>query len=108
MYYFYILFGLLLSSIYSYFVLPINSGDAPNISITLYPLMYKGMIIIPINNNIALHIHHWMVYSFILYFYSNLTNYIYCNEIVYYFLLGLIFQGIMYDDYLNVITNNPY
>ena len=101
-------FGFLLSYIYSYLVLPRNSGEEPNISITLYPIMYRGMIIIPINNTRALHLHHWIIYSFLSSFALNLTKYLYINEIIYYFLLGLIFQGVMYDDSLNILTRNPY
>lgn len=44
-----IITGLLLSIIYSYLFLPKKEKEPPTISPTLYPIMFKGMIMLPIS-----------------------------------------------------------
>ena len=29
---------------------------------TVWPFLYKGMLIVPLNDSYAIHVHHWMVY----------------------------------------------
>jgi hypothetical protein len=62
------------------------------------------MIIIPINNEKALHIHHWLIYSIILL--SGL--FLKIPEVITGFSLGLVFQGLLYDDCFDFLCENPY
>lgn len=96
--------GIGLSIIYSYFILPKKSGSNPSIKITLYPILYNGMVIIPFNHDKAIHLHHWIIYLFICIssFFINIPI------IIIGFSAGLFIQGITYNDSLNIICNNPY
>ena len=97
-------YGLLLSLIFIYFILPKKSGYYPNIKINFKPLMFNSMIIIPINRNYALHIHHWFIYFFVLF----ASFFIYIPKLITGFSLGLFLQGISYSDSFNFLCKNPY
>ena len=100
----FIFIGLFVSSVYSFWILPDNEGSEPVINPTIYPLLYKGMIIIPYNEINAIHLHHWVVYLFIC-----VTSFFYyIPEIITGFSFGLFIQGIRYNDSLNFICSNPY
>ena len=90
----YIIFGLILSYIYSKLFLPQNPGEYPKFTPTIYPILYKGMFIIPIKQNLAVHIHHWMIFLFI----SILCCYIKLPELIFGVSLGLMIQGLNYLD----------
>ena len=60
------IYGIIIGILYSIFILPNTSKEKPKINITIYPFLHNGMIIIPIDKNIALHIHHWIIYLLIL------------------------------------------
>ena len=95
----------MLSIIFSYLFLPVKCGDNPSIKITKYPILYNSMIIIPINSEKALHIHHWLIYSIIILL-SGLFFKI--PDIITSFSLGLVFQGLLYDDCFDFLCENPY
>ena len=57
--------GGLISFLYSVVILPKQEGNYPKIQPTIYPIMYKGMIMIPYNKNKAIHLHHWIFYLLI-------------------------------------------
>ena len=97
-------FGLFVSCVYSILVLPNNEGSEPKINPTVYPLIYKGMIIIPYNKLNAIHLHHWILYFFI----CMCSVFINVPNIVSGFSLGLFIQGIRYKDCLTIICENPY
>lgn len=99
-----IIIGLLISSVYSYFILPKNEGEEPSIKLTVYPIFYKGMIIIPYSKANAIHLHHWILYMFVCA--SSIFTKI--NEIILGFSLGLLIQGIQYKDSFHIICKNPY
>ena len=100
-----IVFGLILSGLYSKIFLPKNEGEYPNfIRFTFYPFVYKGMIIIPYNKKKALHIHHWISCLTILI----LKLIINISDFFTGFLLGLFLQGISYSDRFKFIRANPY
>ena len=80
-----ILFGLILAFIYSKMILPKKEGMPTNLNLTLCPVIYKGMIIIKINKNKAIHIHHWFIYLLILIINNFLKNKL--PNIFYWFLL---------------------
>jgi hypothetical protein len=94
--------GLIVSIIYSYYCLPKNEGGEPSISITLYPILYKGMIYIPVGFDKYLHIHHWLCYLGLLGFYSYLPSYI--NG----FFIGMCVHGLTYNDSLVFLEMSPY
>ena len=100
----YTIIGIILGYIYQKIVLPKKTKTNPKINITFYPILYNGMIIIPYNNNSAIHIHHWLIYSFIMFIsiYANLS------DIINGFSFILIIQGLYYDDCFEFITSNPY
>ena len=96
--------GLFFSFIYSIYVLPKNEGVEPSINPTVYPILYKGMIIIPYNKENAIHLHHWVIYFII----CILSIFIYIPNLIIGFSLGLFLQGITYNDSLHFICKNPY
>ena len=100
----YFLVGFIIAGVYIIIVYPINSGECPKIETTIYPIFYKGMIIIPYNNTKAIHIHHWLVFLFIFIF-----NLIFQHiQIISGFCIVLVIQGLSYNDRFNFICNNPY
>tara|TARA_Y100000389_G_scaffold138033_1_gene135723 strand:+ start:7558 stop:7920 length:363 start_codon:yes stop_codon:yes gene_type:complete len=97
-------FGLFLSSIYSYLILPNNEGNMPKINPTLYPFLYDGMVIIPYDKKNAIHLHHWILYFSI----CMVSIFVYIPNILVGFSLGLFIQGIQYKDSFTFICDNPY
>ena len=100
----YFLFGLLTAFVYTYLILPKNCGTDPSIKMTIYPFFYNGMIIIPIDENNALHIHHWLIFSIIC-FSSIIFN---IPTLLLGISLGLSIQGLFYNDCFDFICDNPY
>ena len=98
----YHLFGLIIAVIYSYLILPRQSGGIPKYKYTLYPIFNKSRIIIPISKKKAFHIHHWIICLNILIFKKNI------NPIIFGFLFGLFIQGLFYTDAFVIIKQNPY
>ena len=98
------LLGIILGLIYIYLVYPKDNGDSPYIKSTLYPIFYKGMIIIPYNNTNAIHIQHWIISLLILIIFILYKQ----IHIVIGFFLVLCIQGLTYNDRFNFICNNPY
>ena len=98
----YILLGLILSVIYSILVLPLKTGQSPYINFTVYPLIFKGMIYIPISSKKCIHVHHWIIFLGVLFFYN------FISHILSGFSLGLCLQGLLYNDAFVFIVDNPY
>lgn len=98
----YQLFGLIIAFIYSYLILPRKSGGMPKYKYTLYPIINKTRIIIPISKRKAVHIHHWIICLNILIFKKNI------HPIIFGFLFGLIIQGLSYNDAFVLLIKNPY
>ncbi len=96
--------GLFISYIYSLLILPHNEGSEPTINPTIYPLLYKGMIIIPYNKENAIHLHHWVICLF----FCILSIFYQIPQIFTGFSLGLFIQGLLYKDSFNFICSNPY
>ena len=96
-------YGLICSYIYSKYVLPKKEGSKPKINLTIYPLIYHGMIIIPYKLK-AYHIHHWVIYLSIILssFYIPLPRFILG------FSFGLCIQGLLYKDAFKIQCKNPY
>lgn len=99
-----LIYGIIISILYSYIILPGKIGDNPKINITIYPIIKNGMLIIPFNKRNALHIHHWVIF-FIL---CILSNFIIIPKIIQGFAIGLFVQGVLYKDSFNFIVKNPY
>lgn len=100
--------GFFLSVIYSLILLPRRSGNPPKLNITLFPIFFNSMIIIPISKTKAIHLHHWILLSILVLFLNkyflnkNLLN------ILIGFFLGLVIQGLTYNDAYDLIVKNPY
>jgi len=98
------LLGLTISLIYCKTCLKQEENTIPKIKLTIYPMLYNGMIIIPYNRTSAIHCHHYIPYSFLfigLYYYDTLP-------LIQGFCLGMTFQGLLYDDCFEFRCNNPY
>lgn len=96
--------GIGLGLLYIYGVLPCRAGGKPRLDFSLYPVLHKGMIIIPISEGQALHVHHWMFYSIFLLF-----THEYLNDLVRAYVLTLIFHGLFcYSDSLQFMEDNPW
>ena len=99
-----LILGIIISIIYIIFFLPKKSGLEPYINPTIYPIMYKGMLVIPYSSKKAIHIHHWVIYLFI----CILNIFKKVPEIILGISTGLFIHGIQYKDSFKFITNNPY
>jgi len=99
-----VLLGFIVSIIYSVCLLPKKEGKEPYICPTFYPIIHKGMIIIPYSSEKALHIHHWII--FLLVCISSI--YLPIPKFIYGFSFGLCIQGLLYSDWYQIICNNPY
>ena len=76
--------------------------ESPNICVTLFPIMHNGMIIIPISETSAIHIHHWIFDSFIILLFNGLLD----SEVIW-FMIGMIMQGLSYKDRFHIIEKKP-
>ena len=93
--------GFLLALVYSYFIFPKKVGQPPRISPTIYPILYKGMIILPFFNK-AIHLHHWILGLIAcIYFYKK-------NMFIFSFSLVILIQGLSYSDFYIIVRDNPY
>ena len=99
------IYGIIISILYSIIVLPAKEGISPLINPTIYPLLYNGMIIVPLSCIKAIHIHHWLICLVCLIYLINYNKY---NNILKGFLCGLMIQGLTYQDKFNFICTNPY
>lgn len=96
--------GVSLALVYITAVLPVRTGETPAIKPTFYPVMFQGMIVVPVTRNTAVHVHHWVIYSALLLF---------CREILgplgFGFCLTLAVQGfVTYQDRLQFMQKNPW
>jgi nucleoside recognition membrane protein YjiH len=96
--------GLCIACVYSMAIFPSIIGSEPAINPTLYPLMYKGMIIIPYSSRYAIHFHHWVLYLMV----CGISVLRYVPEVFTGFSLGLVIQGLTYKDRCNFLCTNPY
>jgi len=96
--------GIFISYVYSSLVLSDEEGSEPKINPTIYPILYKGMVIIPYNRDHAIHLHHWVLFLLI----CTLSIFIYIPKIFIGFSLGLFIQGTIYRDRFTFICKNPY
>jgi hypothetical protein len=76
-----LIIGSLAAIIYSYLFLPKHEGGtAGSDSFTIYPLIYKDNIKIPVSSKKMLHIHHWLIYLILT---CVRKNFIYCVLVIY-------------------------
>ena len=99
-----VIFGIILAYLYSIIGLPVSSGIYPKINPTIKPFINKGSVIIPYSKKKAIHIHHWVIYLCIIIF----SLFIPIPKILIGFSLGLILQGLTYNDRFDFICENPY
>jgi hypothetical protein len=93
--------GIIASAAYSMLLLPDCVNEAPKLQPTIYPILSRGMIILPVDRTKALHLHHWLLFTCLL-------TTVDLPEVVAGFSYGLVMQGIEYSDYLQIHTTNPY
>jgi membrane protein CcdC involved in cytochrome C biogenesis len=91
--------GVLIAYLYTTLVMR-GSGEPPRIGPTLYPVLYNGMVIIPVSANTAVHIHHWMLLLPL----TAQSEF----QVARGFALGMVYQGLLYKDRFNIVENNPY
>jgi len=96
--------GVVLALTYVRTVLPDQAGEAPAIQPTVYPIMFKGMLIVPVTRSTAVHVHHWMVYTALLVFCSGILGPLGSG-----FALTLAIHGFTkYSDRLQLTEKNPW
>lgn len=96
--------GLIVASVYCMLVYR-KAKEPPNFQLSQYPILYRGMIMIPIDNK-AIHIHHWLFFVFV-------TAWLLRSNVPYRtywigFAMGLIVQGLLYSDCFEFIIDNPW
>jgi len=96
------LLGTCTAIIYCAVVLPSKHGDNPAISLNIEPFLFKGMIIFPISEDTAIHLHHWIIYGCLLAFYNWIPIFLWA------FFLTLTIQGIFYEDAFIIFVKNPW
>ena len=98
------IFGLGLAYYYSKYYLANTSKTEgiPKLDFTYHPIIYKGMIIIPFSNQKAIHLHHWIIYLFLIFILS------YLYEIIIGICIGLTIQELFSKDRFEFIVKNPY
>lgn len=99
-----LIFGFIIGCLYSIIIFPQKEKEPTLINFTFYPIIYNGMIILPINNNISFHLHHWIISLLIIVYLSQIKNY----GFIFGFFLFLLFQGLTYNDFNEIIVKNPY
>ena len=64
---FQVVLGVMIGCGYAKWGLGADAGTTPRIRPTAWPVMYRGMIMIPLGRTArALHLHHWLVYAVLL------------------------------------------
>ena len=93
------LIGCLLGIIHTC-LLPRKSTAPPIIQISCYPVLYKSMCIIPLNTQLALHVHHWLPYTVLALFGTSPLWVTYC--------WFMAVQGLCYTDRFKFVVTNPW
>lgn len=87
--------------LYSHVAMPREPGHPPALQPTLWPFLFRGMILVDLQST-CMHIHHWMVYLYILLLLPNPWN----------FLGGwsgyMYIQGLLYPDAFHILQANPW
>lgn len=83
-------------------LLPTRSHQEPRIRVSVAPVIYNSMIIIPVSKSKAIHLHHWLTYSLTLLCLLPRQKWI----VVY--LVCMIAQGLTYADRFDFIVTNPW
>jgi len=104
----YIILGILLGKIYSMAILPKKEEGPTKINLTLNPIFYKGMLIIKINKENALHIHHWIFSIIIVIFLWKINKKKKYHYLLKGFFIYLFLQGLSYKDRFEILCKNPY
>ncbi len=92
--------GILGAATYSAIVLPRAPHMPPAVAPTLRPFLYRGMVMIEVSEDLAIHVHHWIIYGAIL-----------ClrvHPVVSGFCLAMCLQGFLYSDRFELFVPSPY
>ena len=98
-----LIFGLALSAAYAAWGLRGGAGRAPRLRPTLWPLLHRGMVIVPLSPTVALHVHHWVLYLPVLAWAAARAHGVMAG-----FALGMVAQGLHYHDRFHFLCPNPY
>jgi hypothetical protein len=95
------LLGFWLGVLYTSRVLPETPGDYPMYQFTAWPVLYRGMVVVPLSQHRALHVHHWTITLVMLLLFD-------LPKILGGFCLCLTLQGLRYRDRFRFIETNPF
>jgi hypothetical protein len=99
--------GMVAATLYSRTQSDVPGGE-PMFNPTIPLIMWKGMIIVPISQKKAIHIHHWMYYLIIYILCIIAFNTSDCQHIVIGWCVVMIIHGLTYCDRFNFVCPNPY
>ena len=88
--------GALVALIYSATVLPTDAGAVPKIAPTLWPILFRGMVMLPVGRRKCLHVHHWILYG-------TIWSLVPLPSVVQGFVAAMTIQGIKYSDRFQII-----
>jgi hypothetical protein len=95
--------GVCVGMIYAKLFLPRQAKCTPTLNKSLWPVLYKGMIIIPVSTKHALHIHHWLICGALLCFRG-----VRDQMFVLGYTLTMMLQGLSYRDRFHFVEDNPW
>ena len=93
--------GAVCAVVYAKLILPTKATYAPKFPVTLYPIMSRGSVVLPITRRVAVHVHHWLIYASMLL----------CLDLPEFatgFMYTLTVQGLLYPDAFWYVVRNPY
>lgn len=104
--------GLLSGVFYAFINYPKEEGGVPITDFTIYPIIYRGSIIVSFYSS-GVHLHHWLISLLILcfIFYNNNSHITSQNLFISFFtgfLIPICIHGLTYKDRFCFFQNNPY
>ena len=97
-----VLLGVALGCAYARWGLGREAGSTPRLRPTVWPFLYRGMVLIPLPGHTerALHLHHWLLYALAL-------PYLAPHPVAWGAALSLVGQGLQYEDSLQFVVPRP-
>jgi len=96
--------GILTGTIYSSRMLPEKEKGIPSLKFTVYPIIFHGMIFVPVSAEFAIHVHHWVIYT-LLFVVSIMFKLPY---ILIGFCVSMVLHGLSYADRFSFVEPNPF
>ena len=96
-----VVLGAVIGCVYAKWGLGTHAGTIPRIRPTVWPVLYRGMIMIPLpRTERALHLHHWLVYAVLL-------PWLAPWPVAWGAAMSLAVQGVLYNDCLHFVVPRP-